>query len=89
MENAIRMTKREKAAERLLSKPSYFSWAELAPVMQGFGYELKKTGGSGRKFIHGQTGATLFMHEPYPGKILKAYQVREAIRFLRQEGHLK
>jgi predicted RNA binding protein YcfA (HicA-like mRNA interferase family) len=83
------MTKREKAAERLLSKPSDFSWAELAPLMESFGYELKKTGGSGRKFVHTQTKATLFMHEPHPGKILKAYQVREAIRFLKQEGHLK
>jgi hypothetical protein len=83
------MTKREKAAERLLSQPSDFSWTELATLMRSFGYELKKTGGSGRKFIHAQTGATLFMHEPHPGKFLKAYQVREAIRFLRQEGHLR
>jgi hypothetical protein len=28
------------------------------------------------------------MHQPHPAKILKAYQVREAIRFLKQEGHI-
>jgi hypothetical protein len=82
------MTKRQKLVERLESKPSDFEWAELKLLMENFGYQLRTTGGSGRKFIHGQTQATLFMHEPHPTKVLKAYQVREAIRFLQQEGHL-
>jgi hypothetical protein len=82
------MTKRQKLIERLQSRPTDFEWPELKPLMESFGYELSTAGGSGRKFIHPQTRATLFMHEPHPGKILKAYQVREAIRFLKQEGHL-
>ncbi|MHB1700351.1 MAG: type II toxin-antitoxin system HicA family toxin [Acidobacteriaceae bacterium] len=82
------MSKLRKAADRLLSKPTDFAWAELIALMEVFGYELKTAGGSGRKFIHAGTRATLFIHEPHPAKVLKAYQVRDAIRFLKQEGHI-
>ena len=83
------MSKHEKALQRLLSKPADFTWGELKSLMETFKYQLKKTGGSGRKFIHSTSNATLFMHEPHPSKVLKAYQVREAIRFLKQEGHIE
>ncbi|HMF74295.1 MAG TPA: type II toxin-antitoxin system HicA family toxin [Bryobacteraceae bacterium] len=79
------MSKREKLLQRLLTKPTDFTWAELVAVMEGFGYELKKTGGSGRKFIHPKTAATAFLHEPHPGKILKAYQIRDILSHLKQE----
>ncbi|MGC2161714.1 MAG: type II toxin-antitoxin system HicA family toxin [Silvibacterium sp.] len=82
------MSKRQKAIDRLLSRPSDYEWAELAFLMEAFGYELKTSGGSARKFIHRETRATLFMHQPHPTKILKAYQVREAIHFLKQEKHI-
>ncbi|HEU4982747.1 MAG TPA: hypothetical protein VFT88_08695 [Acidobacteriaceae bacterium] len=83
------MSKRQKAIDRLLSKPSDYEWDELAFLMDGFDYELKTTGGAGRKFIHRETRATLFMHQPHPARVLKSYQVREAIRFLKQEGHIQ
>jgi hypothetical protein len=57
--------------------------------MSAFGFALRTTGGSGRKFIHGETGVTLFMHEPHPSKVLKAYQLREAIDLLKREGFVK
>ncbi len=82
------MSRRKKTVDRLLSRPSDYEWDELALLMDSFGYELKTSGGSGRKFIHRETHATLFMHQPHPAKILKAYQVREAIRFLKQEKHI-
>ena len=82
------MSKHQKALQRLLLRPVDFTWEELRSLMEFFDYELKKTGGSGRKFIHPETKATLFLHQPHPGKILKAYQVREVIHFLRQEKHL-
>ena len=82
------MSKLQKAIDRILSKPSDYAWVELAFLMKAFGYELKTSGGSARKFIHPETRATLFMHQPHPAKILKAYQVREAINFLKQEKHL-
>jgi hypothetical protein len=53
--------------------------------MTALGFQLKTTGGSGRKFIDPSTGAVMFLHEPHPSRILKAYQVRAAVQFLRQE----
>jgi hypothetical protein len=82
------MSKHEKAVQRLLSKPADFTWSELMSLMESFGYEMKVTGGSGRKFIHSGTQAVHFIHEPHPSKILKSYQIRDAIRFLTREGHI-
>jgi hypothetical protein len=82
------MAKQQKALERLLAKPSDFEWRELIGVMESFTYELKRSGGSSRKFIHPVSRATLMMHEPHPSKVLKAYQVKEAIQFLKQEKHI-
>jgi hypothetical protein len=75
----------EKAIERLLSRPTDFTWNELLHLMTALGYELRTSGGSGRKFIDPTTNAMLFMHELHPTRILKAYQVRVVIQFLRQE----
>ena len=83
------MAKIEKILRRLSSKPADFEWNEFKVVMQYFGFELKTTGGSGRKFIHPGTRAAHFIHEPHPSKVLKAYQVRDAVAFLTKEGYLR
>jgi hypothetical protein len=83
------MSRKEKALARLMEAPKDFTWNELKTVMSAFGFELKTSGGSGRKFIHGETGVTLFMHEPHPSKVLKAYQLQAAIDLLRREGFVK
>jgi predicted RNA binding protein YcfA (HicA-like mRNA interferase family) len=62
---------------------------ELKTVMESFGYELKQSRGSSRKFIHRETKAVLMIHEPHPSKVLKSYQVSAVIHFLRQEKHVK
>jgi HicA toxin of bacterial toxin-antitoxin, len=82
---AALVSKRDKLLKRLLSKPTDFTWEDLVTVMEGFDYELKTTGGSGRKFIDPNTRATAFLHEPHPGKILKAYQIRDIVSHLKQE----
>ena len=79
------MSKLKKSIERILGKPTDFTWSELTQLMTALGFELKTTGGSGRKFIDPSTGAVMFLHEPHPSRILKAYQVRAAVQFLRQE----
>lgn len=81
------MSKRQKALQRLLAKPTDFTWSELKSVMESFGYELKVTGGSGRKFVRPE--AIFAIHEPHPHKLLKAYQVRAVIEFLTKEGHIQ
>jgi hypothetical protein len=81
------MSKHQKAPQRLLSKPADFTWSELKSLMDAFGYEMKVTGGSSRKFV--RLEAVFAIHEPQPHKVLKAYQVREAIAFFKQEGHIQ
>lgn len=56
--------------------------------MIALGYEMKTSGGSGRKFLDPVSKALLFLHEPHPSKVLKAYQVREVIQFLRKERRM-
>ncbi len=41
--------------------------------MEGFGYTLKMTGGSSRKFV--KPSSVFAIHEPHPNKVLKAYQL--------------
>jgi hypothetical protein len=56
--------------------------------MTACGYELKTTGGSDRKFVHRAAGTVMYMHQPHPSNVLKAYQVREAIDELTEKGFL-
>jgi hypothetical protein len=79
------VSKLQKAISRLLAKPADYTWDELLSLMISLGYELRTSGGSGRKFLDPATKALLFLHEPHPSKILKAYQIREVIQFLRRE----
>lgn len=82
------MSKREKALSRLKSKPKDFTWEELVGLMTACGYELKRTGGSGRKFVHIATATVMYIHQPHPSNVLKGYQVREAIDELMEKGFL-
>jgi predicted RNA binding protein YcfA (HicA-like mRNA interferase family) len=82
------VSKVEKLKDRLLSRPSDFTWQELCTLMNTVGFKLVQAGGSGRKFIHPDGDVTLFLHEPHPGSILKAYQVRAAIALLKKEEYL-
>jgi hypothetical protein len=83
------MSKEKKAIDRLLSRPTDYEWRELESLMAMFGYRLEKSGGSGRKSIHRETKAIFMIHEPHPRKVLKRYQTKDAIDFLKQEKHIK
>lgn len=79
------MSNKQKAIARLLAKPVEYAWKELVSLMNALDFELKTSGGSGRKFFDPATKALFFLHEPHPSRILKAYRIREAIQFLRRE----
>lgn len=83
------MSKQQKLLRRLVSKPTDFTWSELVSLMTALGFEVEKSSGSGRKFIHTQTDATLFIHEPHPARVLKVYQVRDVIQLLKAEGFIQ
>lgn len=82
------MSRHEKLLTRLASNPKDFTWPELRTLMNALGIELTTASGSARKFINPATGARFNIHEPHPSNILKAYQVRGAIDFLKKEGFL-
>jgi hypothetical protein len=83
-----RVSRAEKAIQRLLGRPKDFTWGELTTLMESFDYELKMGAGSSRKFIHRGSRVVFMIHEPHPAKVLKAYQIKDAIRFLKQEKHI-
>ncbi len=83
------MSKHEKALMRLIAVPKDFKWSELVTLMTALAYDLKMAGGSGRKFVSPASGSTLFIHEPHPSKVLKAYQVRDVIQHFKEDGHIK
>ena len=83
------MSKHEKLMRRITSSPKDFTWSELVSLMKSLSYDLQTAGGSGRKFVFGETKSTLFIHEPHPAKVLKPYQVRDVILHLKKDGFLK
>lgn len=82
------MSKLQKALNRLTSKPTDFSWTEVVRILTGLGYILENGSGSRRRFHHPETRVPFHMHEPHPSGILKEYQVRDLLTFLREEKHL-
>ena len=82
------MSRHEKLLQRIASKPRDFTWAELRTLMASLGIQLTKASGSARKFINPSTGGRFNIHEPHPSNILKLYQLRDAVDFLKKEGFL-
>jgi hypothetical protein len=82
------LSKQQKAIARILARPVDYTWDELVSLMVGLGYELRTSGGSGRKLFDPATKAVLFLHEPHPSNILKDYQIRAVIQFLRKERRI-
>ena len=83
------MSKADKLLARLLSLPRDFTWDELLTVMTKHGFALHPGSGSRRKFVHEESGLTVAMHEPHPGRIMKPYALRLAIDGLKQIGVIK
>lgn len=80
------MSKFRKALARLRSRPKDFTWTELQNIMNHFGYEEIKGGGSRRKFINSKTNVSISLHEPHPRPELKMYAIDIVIEHLREEG---
>lgn len=79
----------KKELKKLLKKPppKDFKYSDLVKIFRSFGFIEKKGNGSRRKFEN-EKGEKFNMHEPHPSTILKAYQIREAIQFLKEKGHV-
>jgi hypothetical protein len=82
------LSRRTKTLNRFLSKPSDFTWQELARLLSGFGYVLAKpgrTGGSRVKFTH-EMLPPIILHRPHPSPVLRKYQLDQIEEILKREG---
>ena len=84
------MSKKEKLAKRLLSRPLDFTFDELTALLGQLGYiavSVGKTGGSRVAFTNSD-GDYIRLHKPHPRNILKPYQVNDIITALTERGLL-
>ena len=84
------MSKKDKLIERLLSRPSDFTFDEVTALLGYFGYSISKAGktaGSRVIFVDDE-GNYIRLHKPHPRKILKQYQVDDIIKGLMERGLL-
>ena len=81
------MGRKDKLLARLQQRPKDFTWDELAVLLNSLGYKQAKpgkTGGSRRRFIH-PTAATITLHKPHPGNVLKMYIIDDLLEVLKKE----
>lgn len=82
------MGQKEKLIQRLKSKPKDFTFGEAETLLKYLDYtrsDKGKTSGSRIMFVSESHGSIL-LHKPHPQKELKAYQVKQLIEILEQEG---
>lgn len=82
------MGQKEKLIQRLKAKPKDFTFDEAETLLGYLSYirsNKGKTSGSRVMFISEEHEAIL-LHKPHPQKELKAYQIKQLIEVLEQEG---
>lgn len=82
------MSKKEKLVERLLSKPTDFTFNELTTLMGQVGYTIQRSGISGGSRVTFVTdeGDYIRIHKPHPRNELLLYQINDIISVLSERG---
>ena len=86
------MSSHEKLLERFLRLPKDFTWDELKNLLRKYGYiqnNKGKTSGSRISFEKEDSNIKLDLHKPHPKDILKPYQMRDTLEFLKRIGVVK
>lgn len=82
------MGQKEKLIRKLKSRPKDFTFEEAETLLKFFAYDRSNKGctsGSRVMFVSGDH-APILLHKPHPRKELLAYQVKQLIEVLEQEG---
>lgn len=82
------MGQKEKLIQRLKSRPKDFTFDDAETLLKYLDYirsNKGKTSGSRVMFVNAKHGIIL-LHKPHPQKELKAYQIKQLIEILEQEG---
>ena len=81
------MSSYEKLLVRFLKLPKDFTWDELNRLLNKFGYfqnNKGKTSGSRVVFEKENSDISLDLHKPHPKNILKPYQMKDVLEFLKR-----
>ena len=84
------MGQKEKLIEHLKSKPKAFTFNDAETLLGYFDYKRSnkgKTSGSRVMFVS-DNHPPIMLHKPHPRKELLAYQIKQLIDILEQEGLL-
>lgn len=83
------MSIQDKLIERLLQRPTNFTYDEAKTLVSRFSYiqdNRGKTSGSRVAFVSTETKHIIRLHKPHPGNELKMYQIDELIEALKSQG---
>ena len=86
------MSSHEKLLERFLKLPKDFTLSELKSLLRKYGYiqnNKGKTSGSRVSFENESSNIKLDLHKPHPKDILKPYQMKDTLEFLKRIGIVK
>ena len=81
------MSSYEKLLVRFLKLPKDFTWDELNRLLNKYGYfqnNKGKTSGSRVVFEKENSDISLDLHKPHPKNILKPYQMKDVLEFLKR-----
>lgn len=84
------MTKIDKLALRLLSRPKDFTYSEAKILLRSMGFEeihKGKTSGSRVKFQRVTDKVSILLHRPHPSEIIKLYVIDQLIEFYEKWGN--
>lgn len=82
------MGQKEKLIQRLKSKPKDFTFDDAETLLNHLNYirsNKGKTSGS-RVIFANENHGNILLHKPHPQKELKAYQIKQLLEVLEQEG---
>jgi len=82
------MGQKEKLIQKLKSRPADFTFEEAESLLGYFDYRRSnkgRTSGSRVMFVS-ERSAPILLHKPHPRKELLAYQVKQLVEVLKQEG---
>ena len=83
------MSKKDKLIARLKSKPKDFEFDEAKMLLDLCGYTMSNAGKTSGSRVCFTKGKKIFrLHKPHPRKELLAYQIKELLDELKQEGLL-
>ena len=86
------MSSHEKLLERFLKFPKDFTWDELERLVKRYGYYKNnkgRTSGSRVRFENDSSEICLDLHKPHPKNILKPYQMKDILEFLKRVEVIK